>query len=865
MDLLAWFLHASLLLPVTQEPSPVAADPTQPAPQGSDLVASQAPETASTELPESVLSLLEGIDAAFDESDLELARGILQETVANLDQLGLEVDEVAVQALLALDRRAQQLGLLTDQRDLRASILDLRLRLLPPEHLLVHSARYDLALTAGELGDHAGALVLAKEVLEARAGQLPPEHPLVLAAKRTVADTLYALGDLPGAKELYEEILKTSSQSSESDRPGLVRPMSNLALAKKALGDLEGARALEEAVLEIWARLAPEHPDFLRAKQNLATTKRELGDLAGAHELFEEVLVAWTRLLRPEHQDLLAAKQNLALTRRELGDLAGARVLQESVLEARGRLLPPGHPDLVAAKRNLALTLKAQDDLPGARVLLQGALESLARHLPPAHPDVLQLRQDLVEVLVELGDDPGARELLEQSVRLLEASSETLHPQLQADRLLLARLLLQTGDIAAGVGLLETIVDELSRSLPLDHPELQEALRDLWSALRVQRNLSRALEIERMIRLANPYPPHLQVQAPEGPHATLEERRFVLKAWATDYASIRNIRVIVDGLELQYDRTKCIEVDETGREAKLQLELEIPRDRPEITLQLQAINASGAASELQTLIVRYQPPLQELYLLAVGVGDYEDDELDLRFPAQDVRDLVAFFETQQSTFFRTVHVRTLIDAQASAGKVRELKHEFLARARPEDTIVVFLAGHGVRAETGEYFFLTPEATADKPYAGLERAQVDSLVVWERLRARRRVLLLDTCNAGRSAPGSARGTQRGVVPWYDGPSPVEPAADSTRHGVYVLAASTDFGFAREQEGNGLFTRTVLDGLVGAADADGDGLVEIEELRGYTEDEVESRSGGNQLSTMPTVMGGENFALARVPRR
>ena len=63
------------------------------------------------------------------------------------------------------------------------------------------------------------------------------------------------------------------------------------------------------------------------------------------------------------------------------------------------------------------------------------------------------------------------------------------------------------------------------------------------------------------------------------------------------------------------------------------------------------------------------------------------------------------------------------------------------------------------------------------------------------------------------------------------------------------------------GNGLFTRCLLEGLDGAADANGDGRVRIEELRVFATAAVHERSAGRQRPTAPRIEGGEDFPLAR----
>ena len=56
----------------------------------------------------------------------------------------------------------------------------------------------------------------------------------------------------------------------------------------------------------------------------------------------------------------------------------------------------------------------------------------------------------------------------------------------------------------------------------------------------------------------------------------------------------------------------------------------IPDDTAETTLVVRAEDASGVFSPPESVHVTYAPPSGELYLLAIGVNDYDDNRLDLR-------------------------------------------------------------------------------------------------------------------------------------------------------------------------------------------------------------------------------------------
>ena len=253
----------------------------------------------------------------------------------------------------------------------------------------------------------------------------------------------------------------------------------------------------------------------------------------------------------------------------------------------------------------------------------------------------------------------------------------------------------------------------------------------------------------------------------------------------------------------------------------------------------------------------------ELYLLAMGVSGYADDSLDLAAPLRDVDDVIAGFRSQEGGFYSRVHVRRLSNDEVTSGAARRAVDQFLLKAQPRDTIVVFVAGHGVKTEHQDYYFLTPDATPDDPYDAIDRGTIQALVMTDKLNAKRRLLLLDTCEAGGLEPGTRGAAALGLV----SPNEVESfGADDEASGIYLLASSYDDRVARETERNGLFTRALVDGLAGAADTppfgDDNGFVEIAELKQHIDYAVLEASQGAQRTSVPKVISGENFPLARV---
>jgi hypothetical protein len=177
------------------------------------------------------------------------------------------------------------------------------------------------------------------------------------------------------------------------------------------------------------------------------------------------------------------------------------------------------------------------------------------------------------------------------------------------------------------------------------------------------------------------------------------------------------------------------------------------------------------------------------------------------------------------------------------------------RAKPEDVVVIFLAGHG-KAPEGQYHFIPADFIYDSDQAfnrgkTLSHARLETML--KDLGAGKRLLILDTCDSGAATHGR------------DGETEQKDALVilMRRTGRYILAAASPQGKALEDgvQGHGVYTYALLEGLAGAA-GPRNGLIEVDALAEYLTRRVPelTAKAGYQQRPMRSAQG-ENFPIVR----
>jgi uncharacterized caspase-like protein len=217
--------------------------------------------------------------------------------------------------------------------------------------------------------------------------------------------------------------------------------------------------------------------------------------------------------------------------------------------------------------------------------------------------------------------------------------------------------------------------------------------------------------------------------------------------------------------------------------------------------------------------------------LIIGNSQYQDPRLaQLVTPQEDVNDLADILRMPDIGSFD--EVTTLVNE--SDANIRLSIEDFFADKKPDDLLVIYFSGHGVRDEQGQLYLAVNNTRANRLRATAIPSEFITTEM-DRSRSKRQVLILDCCHSGAFAQGSKAmtGESAGTGPAFKG----------IGYGRVVLTATDATQYAWEgdkvigQADRSVFTHYLIEGLrTGAADADHDGTITLDEMYDYVYEKV-----------------------------
>jgi hypothetical protein len=259
------------------------------------------------------------------------------------------------------------------------------------------------------------------------------------------------------------------------------------------------------------------------------------------------------------------------------------------------------------------------------------------------------------------------------------------------------------------------------------------------------------------------------------------------------------------------------------------------------------------------------PPSRDQWAVVIGAGRYESPEVPrLRYTVPDAEGLYQILIGPAG--FKQEHVLLLTDRTERKPTLRNIKWAlgtFLARsAKKDDTVFIFFAGHGAPEvdqqgveRDGLAKYLVPiDAEPDDLYS--TALPMDELqTIFNRIEAERVVVFLDACYSG-AAGGRTFASKKTRAMNVDDLF-LERLTRSKGRAILTASRSAEVSLELPELGHGVFTYYLMQGLKGAADLNHDGIVTLQELYEYLEQQVTQKArsvGGNQHPVMKGELEG-----------
>lgn len=341
--------------------------------------------------------------------------------------------------------------------------------------------------------------------------------------------------------------------------------------------------------------------------------------------------------------------------------------------------------------------------------------------------------------------------------------------------------------------------------------------------------------------------------------------RFSIEAEDSKYFLDR-INVYVNDVPIFGQRGLSVATQKIRR---LKKELAVTLNEGRNKIQVSVHNEKGVESLKETAEIMFRPSSSKntRYVGCIGVSEYRNRDMNLRFASKDADDLAALFESRMSEN-SDIKVFKLLNQDVSRETVLNLK-DSLMESNVDDEVILFVAGHGLLDDKLDWYFATHDMDFQNPSI---RDELEGLL--DGIPARKKLFMMDACHSGEvdkeesvlliaeneKAPDNkvksrafktkvAKKSGLGLQNSFELMQTL--FADLQRgSGAQVIASASgaEYAFESTEWNNGVFTYALLEGLkTGNSDDNKDGQICVSELRDYVIENVRRLTQDKQNPT------------------
>jgi len=359
----------------------------------------------------------------FKVSDPSEARGNRVKAREILDRSSKEIDtglakdpELKAQMLLVMGTVYQKLGLYAQAESLLSQAINIRARMLGPEHPDTLKAKERMSpLFAGQ-GRFSEGEKFDGELLASQRRVLGPNHRATLATQSELFWILDWLGRSQEGEKLGRTTLEEQQRALGKEDPDTLLTMRRLGSVLESLDRLAEAEGMTRQIIEIRNRVSgPQHPETLLAMSDLGLVLTSEGRSAEAEKVLRETLAVQRRVLGSDHQNSIATMNALAVALQHQHKLDEAESIYREALDTSRRVLGPEHPGTVMELGNLGTVFQDRKQYKEAEKVERQVLAIRLRTLGADHPNTALAMFNVADALHHEGRNTESAALFRET------------------------------------------------------------------------------------------------------------------------------------------------------------------------------------------------------------------------------------------------------------------------------------------------------------------------------------------------------------------------------------------------------------------------------------------------------------------
>lgn len=289
----------------------------------------------------------------------------------------------------------------------------------------------------------------------------------------------------------------------------------------------------------------------------------------------------------------------------------------------------------------------------------------------------------------------------------------------------------------------------------------------------------------------------------------------------------------------------------TTRAVRAANTIDVDLPRHDCTVMMYAQNSNGNSEPAVIRLVRESTSfeLPKLFVVAIGVGDYNDPKLPkLRFTCKDAQDFAKVIATKKGLPYEDVQVKVLCDSEATRADIFEAMEWLKQESSPNDVCIFFYAGHGMRDEKDRFYFMPYGCNSSKLYECFSAADFRNEA--EDINGKL-IAFVDACYSGALFEGGRSAATAHFV----------EQLKRSKNGMLLYASSSSDTKSREDEswGNGAFTKSLVAAFNGGAKEEHAEGLSTQELEHFLYKEVRKLTDFKQTPIFINPNGIEHFNL------